>query len=159
MCYFSSCIDNSMLYICLRIWPQGYAPLARTDSELSGYQQFHTRTVDPRYSTELNVNRCLEYSVLTSHANASRYLLEKTVDVPWKMIKNILKTQICLTLSYYNLNLFYILGSIQSRLVIVVTPIRAFPHKTLHKHPIFFHHLPTNRFSRVCLLPPITATA
>ena len=64
-----------------------------------------------------------------------------------------------LTLSYYNLILFYILHSIQSGLVILVTPIRASPHKNLLKHPIFLHHLPANRFSGVCLLPPITASA
>ena len=64
-----------------------------------------------------------------------------------------------LTLSYYNLILFYILHSIQSGLVILVTPIRASPHKNFLKHPIFLHHLPTNHFSGVCLLPPITASA
>ena len=67
--------------------------------------------------------------------------------------------KITLTLSYYNLILFYILHSIQSGLVILVTPIRASPHKNLLKHPIFLHHLPANRFSGVCLLPPITASA
>ena len=67
--------------------------------------------------------------------------------------------QYFLTLSYYNLILFYILHSIQSGLVILVTPIRASLHKNLLKHPIFLHHLPANHFSGVCLLPPITASA
>ena len=77
------------------------------------------------------------------------------------LIKQIQNTwlAIYLTLSYYNLILFYILYSIQSGLVILVTPIRASPHKNLLKHPIFLHHLPANRFSGVCLLPPITASA
>ena len=64
-----------------------------------------------------------------------------------------------LTLSYYNLILFYILHSIQSGLVILVPPIRASPHKNLLKHPIFLHHLSSNHFSGVCLLPPITTSA
>ena len=64
-----------------------------------------------------------------------------------------------LTLSYYNLILFYIANSIHSGLVMLVPLICASPLKNLLKQPIFLWHLASNEFSGVCLLPPITTSA